>query len=89
MTFYQRLMWLSGVLRSMSSFPVRFIFGLLGVPNFRIVYKSGHVEYWFFKKIDVDRKGSEITALSWEVFPSCARPLHMNVEEIESIIELW
>jgi len=32
-------------------FPIRVLLHFLGVPNTRIVYKSGHVEYYYFKKL--------------------------------------
>jgi hypothetical protein len=76
------------VLRTMITFPLSFIGLILGVPNVKIVYKSGHVEYYFFENWGVDREGSNITSVTWKT-AGAKRPFHLGLENIESIVQLW
>ena len=79
----------ASVVRGIITYPVIWILGLLGVPNFRFTYKSGKREYWFFKRLNIKRTGSEITGLEWVMFTARSQPFHVNVDEIESITQLW
>ena len=76
-------------IRSLISYPFRVLAYMIGIPNTRIVYKSGHVEYYCFFKINIkcDTTDGSVTDLEWEVL-SIKRPLYINIHEIESVVKL-
>ena len=68
--------------------PAYFIKAFLGMPNTRIVYKTGHVEDYFFYEINWTRTGSGITKINWKSTGMKA-PKFINPDEIMSIVELY
>ena len=57
------------------------------VPNTKIIYKSGHVEYYFFQSL-IFSNDSLGKSISWEA-STLKKPIFINVEEIESIVKIW
>jgi len=55
--------------------------------NTKIVYKSGHVEYYFFKSISYEGHGKS-KSIEWET-ATLKQPILLNVDEIESIVKIW
>lgn len=51
-----------------------------------IRYKSGTIQYVWCKKLSVSKDGSSMTSLEWE--DMVPKPLHMGIDEIESIWQL-
>jgi len=79
-----------GIIRSLLTWPFRMIFYALGVPNIKVVYHSGHVEYYYFKiiKLDYNRSDGHITEVAWETVGG-KRPVHLNMHRIESVVEIY
>ena len=79
-----------GIIRSLITFPFRVLFIIIGVPNIKIVYRSGHVEYYYFKNIELSWSSTDghITDATWETVGD-KRPVHINIREIESVVELY
>jgi len=61
---------------------------LLHISNTKIVYKSGHVERYFFTKISYRSGHGGSKEIEWEA-PILKRPVMANVDEIESIVKIW
>jgi hypothetical protein len=77
-------------IRSVISYPFRVLAYIFGLPNTKIVYKSGHVEYYCFFEIDIkwDRNEGNVTEMKWETL-SIKRPIHMHIHEIESVVKIY
>ena len=75
-------------IRSILSWPIRVLFFCLGVPNCRIVYKSGHIEYHFFNTFNMNHNGDEITSANWETLDG-TKIMHIGLNNIESITWLY
>ena len=89
MTLTTCFVGLFALLRSILSWPFRVIALMIGVPNVKIVYKSGHVEYYYFQTYSktVNAEG-HLTGMKW-----CANehscPFHIGINDIESIRTLY
>jgi hypothetical protein len=83
------ILWLGGLIRTFAYIPIITVLGFLGLPNTRIVYKSGHVEYFLFKNVKMKYGNDGLTELNWEVFPHRTKPCFINISEVESVTELW
>jgi hypothetical protein len=77
-----------GGLRGIMFWPVKILCLIVGVPNYKIVYKSRHVETYFFLNLNIKRNGGEIKEIEWLV-PTQKQPFHVNVNEIETIVRLY
>ncbi len=71
-----------GVVISILTFFPRLLMIFFHVPNFKIVYKSGHVEYYFLEYIR--NNGGK---WSWKAYGKT--PLLMGVDDFESIHQLY
>ena len=71
--------------------PIAVLLQIVGLffkfPNTKIVYKSGHVEYYFFQSLSFS-DGSMGKKFEWEAI-TLKKPIFINVTEIESIIKIW
>jgi len=83
--FSDIVIYLSAQIGNIISWPFRLIALCLAIPNIKIVYKSGHVERYFFRNIKISKNSNdEIRSLTWETV-GFKSPFYLNVKEIESI----
>jgi len=87
-TFSNLVIFISSGIRGIIAFPFRLIGLIIGFPNVKIVFKSGHVEYYFFVNIKIESNSGKITGIQWEV-SGAKTPTHIGINEIESIHRIW
>ena len=75
---------ITGKISSFIMTPLRILKFTFKVSNFKIVYKSGHVEKLFLSSIMHDKNG-----WNWSHFAVGKQPLILGVEEIVSVIQLY
>jgi hypothetical protein len=86
--FSDVLIFLSAIIRVIIIWPFRCIAIILAIPNAKIVYRSGHVEYYFFRSINAKHNGGKVTSLEWDSV-TLRKPMIINIDEIESIHQLY
>ena len=75
----------TGVIRGLISCPFRMLAMTIGIPNFKIVYKSGHVERIFLKRIS--KQGGD---WEWESVTGTSKGIViLGVDDIVSVIQLY
>jgi hypothetical protein len=77
---------ISGVIRGIIIFPFRMMGYMMGIPNFKLIYKSGHVEKVFLKAISRDGGGE------WEwttATGSCKSIVIIGVDEVVAVYMLY
>lgn len=82
------IIFVSASIRIIISYPFRFIALVLGFPNTKIVWKSGHTEYYFFRNIKMTKTGDTLKNISWEAVTN-STPFYIGMEEIESIHTIY
>jgi hypothetical protein len=89
-TVGQVFIGLLGSIRTIILFPLRLIAILLGVPNTKIIYKSGHVEYYYMLRLRYDRnkETGHITEIEWHTATQ-KEPFYIHMQEIESIVHIY
>jgi len=76
------------LLRSMVSWPFRVLFLALGIANFKIVYKSGHVEYLFLKSFNGSISDGGLSSVKWESLGS-KTPICLGINDIAAVYQLY
>ena len=75
-------------IRSILSWPVRLLLLTLGVANFKIIYKSGHVEYLFLNNFEGTTSGGGLASIQWHSLGGKA-PVHIGVNKISAVYKLY
>jgi len=90
LTMAQTFIKLIAIVRTACLTPVRLLIICLGVPNTKIVYKSGHTEYYFMLRLRYEKsiEDGRITEIEWQT-ASPKSPVHINMKAIESIVQLY
>jgi hypothetical protein len=86
--FSDILIYIGATIRLFFFYPLRIIALLVGFPNVKIIYKSGHIGYHFFRKLDIKWSGALISSLEWDTV-NVNRPFHIGINEIESIWRIY
>lgn len=87
-SFSDVVIFTGSIFRKIINVPFRFIAILIGFPNIKIIYKSGHVEYYFFRHFRVTTAADGTIEAKWEAV-DVASPLHIGYNEIESIQRIY
>lgn len=89
-TTAQVFIGLIGACRAIITWPLRVIAILLGVPNTKVVYKSGHVEYYYLLRSRIEKSTGDghIVEFEWHTATQ-KEPFYINLREIESIVQLY
>lgn len=75
-------------IRNLLLYPFKVLALSLGIPNFKIVYKSGHVEYFFFANLNIT-ESDKITKMEWLKTDNLGNPFFIGINDIESIVQLY
>ena len=86
----QAFIGLMGAGRAFITWPLRFIAILIGIPNTKIVYKSGHVEYYYMLRLRYEKStiDGHITELEWQTSTQ-KEPFYTSLKDIESIVHIY
>jgi len=81
------ILFIGGLITTPIAVVLQIVGLFLRIPNTKIVYKSGHVEYYFFENLEFEGGGGG-KKLEWKS-PTLKKPIFANVGEIESIVKIW
>jgi len=76
---------ITGIICSLITWPIRMLFITIGVPNFKIIYKSGHVEKVFLNSINMTNG-----KWSWETPPGSQKTIVLfGVDDISAVYQIY
>ena len=75
-------------MRIIIGFPSRIIAMFLGIPNYKIVYKSGHIEYYYLSLISWKIDDGKLVNVAYET-PTNKQKVYLNIDAIESIVQIY
>ncbi len=84
MRIFEKFVKGSTAISTMLCFPIRMLFIFLQVPNFKIVYKSGHVERLFLHNISYNHP-----TWKWDSANCLKTPILLGGDNIVSIFQLY
>ena len=76
------------IIGTILSLPLLVVKAILRVPNIQINYKSGIKKKVFVTEINYLKENGKLTEITWS-FSGLNEIFYLNVDEIESIYQLW
>ena len=77
------------IIRNIISWPFRMLFVALGVANFKIIYKSGHVEYIFLQEFEGKLDKGNLCEAKWKSLGDFKTIIHFGINNIEAVYKLY
>jgi len=82
----EKFLNIMGRIRSLVFFPFRILAFILGIPNFKVLYKSGHVEYLFWSYFSMTPHPKE---MQWHNVTGSKTMIVAGVDDIVAVFQLY